>query len=127
MTDISIKSNVEHVGILLGIDKAHMTTSIDTRIGREDNPIAIRIRLEWIVTQVIGNYNQDQSVRTHAVFSNMEEVFDALAKQMMRFCDSDDFRTEYKIDCFSESGRQVINILERETRRLTVCYEIPST
>ncbi|KAI9554965.1 hypothetical protein GHT06_020249 [Daphnia sinensis] len=94
LADLPAESNGGRVDILLGIDQAHLTTAIESRIGRENEPTAIRTRLGWI---------------------------------MRRFCDTEDFGTEYKIDCVSETDRQAINILENGTRRLAVGYETPIT
>ncbi|XP_032798967.1 uncharacterized protein LOC116935851 [Daphnia magna] len=71
------------------------------------------------------DYNQKSDGEMHAVFANIEEEGDALAKQMKRYCDTEDFGTEYKIDCVSEANRQAIK--ESGTRRLAVGYETPIT
>ncbi|XP_045028849.1 uncharacterized protein LOC123471498 [Daphnia magna] len=127
LADLPVKSNGGRVDILLGIDQAHLTTATESRIGRENEPTAIRTRLGWIVREVIGTTIRNLTVRMHAVFANIEEEGAALAKQMRRFCDTEDFGTEYNIDCVSETDRQAINILESGTRRLAVSYETPIT
>ncbi|XP_045028164.1 uncharacterized protein LOC123471199 [Daphnia magna] len=127
LADLPLESNGGRVDILLGIDQAYLTTAIESRFGQEDEPTAIRTRLGWVVRGVIGNTFRNLMARTHAVFTSMEEEGDALAQQMKRFCDTEEFGTEHKTDGVSEDDRQAIDILESGTRKLAVGYETPIT
>ncbi|XP_057376361.1 uncharacterized protein LOC130697472 [Daphnia carinata] len=126
LTDLPLEINGGRVDILLGIDQAHLMTAIESRIGQADEPTAIWTRLGWIVRGVIKNTYKSLMARTYAVFADIEGS-DALAQQMRRFCDTEDFGTEHKIDCVSEIDKQAIDVLESGTRRLTIGYEVPIT
>ncbi|XP_045030431.1 uncharacterized protein LOC123472625 [Daphnia magna] len=127
LADHPVESNGGCVDILPAIDQRHLTKDIESRVGRENEKTWISTRLGWIVRGVIGTTIRNLMVRTHAVFANIEEEGDALAKQMRRFCDTKDFGTEYKIDCVIEADRQTIKILESGTCSLAVGYETPIT
>lgn len=126
LPDLPVESNGGRVDILLGIDQPHLTTAIESRIGRENEPTEILTRLGWIVRGVIGTTIRNLMGRTHAVFANIEEEGGALEKQMRRFCDSEDFGMEYKIDCVTEADNRSFNILESGTRRLASVMRHPS-
>ena len=125
LATLPLEKSGGRIDILLGLDQAHLMTALETRTGRDDEPIASRTRLGWMVRGVLTSKSESIRARMHAVFSSTED--DSLAGAIHRFCDSEDFGTEFKDGCLSADDRRAINLLEEGTRLLDVGYEVPIT
>lgn len=104
LEDLPIEPSGGRVDILLGSDVVHMTTAIESRIRRDYEPTACRTRLGWIVRGAIGSWDSSRVVRSHTIFSTSNDV-DLLSPQIKRFCDTEDFGTEYQRHEMSEAHR----------------------
>lgn len=110
LEDLPIDVSGGQLDILFGSDVIHLTTAIETRIGKDYEPTASRTRIGWIVRGAIGEQHGQKAVRSNAIFITNDEV-DTLAQQLKRFCDTEDFGNEHLIPGMSEVDRQAIQFL----------------
>ncbi|XP_057381581.1 uncharacterized protein LOC130704121 [Daphnia carinata] len=126
LADLPITTSGGRVDILLGSDVVHLTTALESRIGRDYEPTARWTRIGWIVRGAIGDPSPTNAVRTHTIFATNDDV-DLLAQQFKRFCDTEDFGIEHRSPGLSETDKRAIQILESGVRKLEVGYEAPIT
>lgn len=81
-------------------------------------------QIGWILLGTIGDKDPSLAIRSHAIFADFEKVH-KLAQQLKSFCDIEDFRTEHKQTGVSVKKKLAIQILENNTQRLEVGYEVP--
>ena len=115
------------VDILLGLDHAQLSAVIETRIGEENEPVAIRTRLGWIVRGVVGVDVKPTTARVYSAFTTIEdgESRSNLADAMRRFYETESFGTEHQADCLSPDDRRALMLLDAGTKKLSVGYETP--
>ena len=113
------------VDILIGNDYSHLTVALESRVGKDYEPTAIRSRLGWIIRGVVQGGASVTAVRTHTVTSSTQ--LEEIALELRRFCDTENFGTESQAVGMSADDRQAIAILEAGTKRLELGYEVPIT
>jgi hypothetical protein len=111
------------VDLLVGSDHYNLLVSHETREGRDDEPIACRTRLGWIVRGVIERGQQTLSIRACTVLGQI--ALDNLTAEVRRFCDTEAFGTEFTAGCVSINDRKALSMAKEKTRRLPVGYEVP--
>ena len=92
------------------MDHAHLLAPLESRVGRRGEPIASRPRLGWIIRGVING--------CIAVTAD-------LVKEIRRFCDTEDFGTEFQSGCLSADNQRAMRIVQEKTQRLVTSYELP--
>ncbi|XP_057378039.1 uncharacterized protein LOC130700052 [Daphnia carinata] len=125
LSDLPIGISGGRIDILLGMDYGHLVATLESRVGREDEPVASRTRLGWIVRGVIGAESSVYTIRLHHVSSSTSLT--EIANELRRFCDTENFGTEYQTAALSIDDQRAVKILEDETRKLETGYEVPIT
>ena len=125
LADLPLQRSGGQIDILLGLDYAHLMAVMEARSGGDDEPIATRTRLGWVVRGVIECDPGPLAARIHAVFGAAEE--DVLAQAVRLFCDTENFGSEHTQAALSVEDRQAVEILERGIVKLDVGYEVPIT
>ena len=125
LADLPLKRSGGQIDILLGLDYAHLMAVLEARNGEDDQPIATRTRLGWVVRGVIECDPGPLAARVHAVFGAAEE--EVLADAVRRFCDTENFGTEHSTAALSVDDRQAVDILQHGMVKLEVGYEVPIT
>ncbi|XP_045035900.1 uncharacterized protein LOC116931615 [Daphnia magna] len=125
LADIPVGETGGRVDILIGNDYSHLIVALESRVGNDYEPTAIRSRLGWIIRGVVSDGASVTAVRTHNVTSSSQ--LEEIALQLRRFCDTENFGTESKTKGMSDDDRQAIAILEAGTKKLELGYEVPIT
>ena len=125
LADLPLQRSGGQIDILLGLDYAHLIAVREARSGGNDEPIATRTRLGWVVRRVIECDPGPLAGRIHAVFGAAEE--DVLAQAALLFCDNENFGSEHTQAALSAEDRQAVEILDRGIVKLDVGYEVPIT
>lgn len=124
LEDLPTESSGGRVDILLGSDVVHITTTSESRIGRDYKLTASLTWIWWIVRGAIGESVQSLAIRSHAIFAYGGDV-DRLAQQLRSFCDTEDFGREHQQLGVMKVDKQAMGILEEGTRRPEKEYEVP--
>ena len=125
LADLPVGETGGRVDILIGNDYSHLIVALESRVGNDYEPTAIRSRLGWIIRGVVSDGASVTAVRTHTVNSSTQ--LEEIASELRRFCDTENFGTESKTKGMSDDDRQAIAILEAGTKKLDVGYEVPIT
>ncbi|XP_045023365.1 uncharacterized protein LOC123467557 [Daphnia magna] len=125
LSDIPVTKNGGRVDLLIGLDYGQLTAAIESRIGERNEPVAKRTVLGWIIRGVMGGIPKPDVVRSHTIFSSV--LLEDLVREMKRFCDTENFVTEFQSPGMSEEDQRAISTLTDQTRKLEVGYEVPIT
>jgi hypothetical protein len=123
LSDLPVGKTGGRVDILIGQDLNHLTVSLESRVGNDYEPTAIRSRLGWLIRGVIADSITVSAVRIHHVTSSAQ--LEDIAYELRRFCDTENFGTESTLVAKSADDRQAISILETGTKKLDLGYEVP--
>lgn len=107
LADLPVGETGGRVDILIGNDYSHLIMALESRVGNDYEPTAIRSRLGCIIRGVVKN-GASVTVRTHTVTSSTQ--LEEIALELRRFCDTENFRTESKTKRMSDNDRQAIAI-----------------
>ncbi|XP_045027713.1 uncharacterized protein LOC116922554 [Daphnia magna] len=125
LSDLPVKETGERVDILIGTEHSHLLVPLESRVGKDYEPTAIRSRLGWVIRGVIQDGATITAIRVHKVTSTTQ--LEELTAELRRFCDTENFGTESKLVGMSAEDRQAVAILEAGTRKLDIGYEVPIT
>jgi hypothetical protein len=125
LSDLPVRKTVGRVDILISQDLNHLTVALESRVGNDYEPTAIRSRLGWLIRGVIAASITVSAVRIHNVTSSTQ--LEDIASELRRFCDTENFGTESTLVAMSADDRQAVSILESGTRKLDLGYEVPIT
>jgi hypothetical protein len=107
---------------LIGLNHSTLTTATESRIGGDNEPTAEKTQLGWVVKGVVDEGKTIVRVNQALSFS---DVGPQLLEQMRRFCYTESFGTERQGDCISSANKAAAELLDRNTRKLEVGYEVP--
>lgn len=119
-----LRSSSGQVDLLLGLDYATLMAPSDSRCGQENEPIAVRTRLGWVLQGVVDGGVTNRSIRIHQALVTTD-LNDQLVDQLRRFCDTDKFGSETATPCMSEEDRRAVDMIEKGIEKLDIGYRAP--
>lgn len=126
LADLPLRCSGGQVDVLLGLDHPHLMAVMEARKGKDYEPIASRTRLGWVVRGVVGK-DTTIGAKVHLLFTSetANDVGPELIAAMRAFCDTESFGTEHQVDCMSPENRRALSLLDSQTKKLTIGYEVP--
>ena len=91
LADLPLADMNGRVDILLGLAYGVLMLPSDKRVGRDDEPFAIKNRFGWVGRGAVNNSSRTTEVRTHLTMLAFE---DRLDEQLRRLCDTENFGCE---------------------------------
>jgi hypothetical protein len=125
LADLPVTMTGGKVDILIGTDRSPLVTALESRIGGDYEPTAVRNRFGWLIRGVVQDGTTITAVRTNTIIGSTQLA--QLTDVMRQFCETENFGTEYQVAGMSEDHRKAVSILDGETRKLNVGYEVPIT
>lgn len=116
LADLPVTMTGGKVDILIGIDLSPLVTALESRIGGDYEPTAVRNRFGWLIRGVVQDDTTITAVRTKTITGSTQLA--QLADAMRQFCKTENFGTEYQVAEMSEDHRKAVSILDGETRKL---------
>ena len=111
----------DDVKLLIGSDMAHLLLHLDTRMGRQDEPIAVKTQLGWTL---FGSISYKHGKRLHLNTASISQG-DTIHQSLERFWEMDSYGTipsQPDLGC-SVDDRQAVEILERTTKKVDGHFE----
>jgi hypothetical protein len=105
LADLSVGKTGGRVDILIGQDLNHLTVALESRVGNDYEPLAIRSRLSWLIRDLISDSTTVSAFRIHTVTSSTQLL--DIASKLRRFCDTENFGTESTLVAIFEEDRQL--------------------
>ena len=119
-----LRSSGGQVDVLLGLDYATLMAPSDSRCGQENEPIAVRTRVGWVLQGVVDDGRVNRSIRIHRALVTTN-LSDQLMAQLRRFCITDQFGSETATPAMSEEHRRAADMLEKGIEKLDIGYRAP--
>ena len=123
LADLPVGEVGGKVDLLIGMDYAHLLVVQESRGGRVGEPIASCTKLGWIVRGVTDTQDTRNSVRSYRIVGNT--LLEDLKIELRRFCDTEEFGTEFQAGCLTSDNKHALDLVEKKTRKLEVGYEVP--
>jgi len=121
LADLPLRNAGCTIDVLLGANHAALMLPLETRCGKDHEPVASRSRLGWMVRGIIGLDVKPQSARVSMALSMLElEYGTELAAALNRL-----FGTEHEGKGVSVDNRRAMEILDRDTVKLDIGYRAP--
>ncbi|XP_057380651.2 uncharacterized protein LOC130703047 [Daphnia carinata] len=125
LRDIPVGEVGGDIDVLVGMDHAHLSMVQEGRGGKAGEPVASRTQLGWIIRGVTDTQDTLATVRSNRVISSTYSK--DLNTQLRRFCDTEEFGTEFQAGCLSPEDKRALAIAVSGTKRLDVGYQVPIT
>ncbi|KAI9551057.1 hypothetical protein GHT06_007663 [Daphnia sinensis] len=115
ISDLPVGEVGGNIDLLIGLDYAHLLVVSESRGEEAGQPIASHTKFGWIIRVVTGPESTQNPVRSFR------------AVELRRFCDTEEFGSEFQSGCVSPDNKRALDFVTKNTLKLDVGYQVPIT
>ena len=121
LRDIKIPTNNYDVTVVIGADMSQLHLQEDTRIGKTNDPIAVKTTLDWVL---MGGKNSVNKINTNRLVTNENINLDQQLEKFWTIESDGTHSIESSKVVFNKEERRALDILEKTAVKNGNRYEV---